>query len=176
MISTVDTERLHLRLPRESDAETLLKIRNSAFVMKFNNMRAWDVERMRAEIREEIKAGSALYIERREDGALLGGIWIEEDDIRYRVRSKCLSYYLDERYARQGYMKEALAETIRALFENDPELELVAARVFAGNTASERLLLSLGFTYEGCIRRCVRTNDGETFDDIQFSLFREELR
>ena len=52
----------------------------------------------------------------------------------------------------------------------------MAARVFAGNRASERLLLSLGFTYEGCIRRCVRTHDGTTRDDMQFSLFREELQ
>lgn len=176
MKGTIETLRLLLRAPREGDARALLQIRNSAFVMEFNNMRAWDEERMRAEIQEEIEKESCLYIERKEDGALLGGIWFEEDDIRYRVRSRCLSYYLGEQYARCGYMKEALGAAVRALFENDPELELVAARVFAGNKASERLLLSLGFTYEGCIRRCVRTQDGTTRDDMQFSLFREELR
>ena len=57
---------------------------------------------MRAEIREEIEKESCLYIERKEDGALLGGIWFGEDDLRHRVRSRCLSYYLGEQYARCG--------------------------------------------------------------------------
>ena len=73
-------------------------------------------------------------------------------------------------------MKEALSACITALFRDDPALELVSARVFRGNTASERLLLSLGFTYEGCLRRCVRDDRGLVHDDMQFSLLREEWR
>ena len=175
-MNKVETDRLLLRAPREDDAPALLAIRNSGFVRRFNPMSVWDEKRMRGEIRVEIENDSAYYIERKADGALLGMIGVEEDELRYRVRAKSVSYYLGEAYARQGYMKEALRAVIRTLFAQDTELEVVSARVFRGNMASERLLLSLGFTCDGCIRRCVRMENGTVFDDMQFSLLRGELR
>ena len=69
--------------------------------------------------------------------------------------------------------REALRAVLHELFTEE-DLEVVAARVFTGNIASEKLLRSLGFVYEGCIRRCVRTSESEIRDDMQFSLLREE--
>ena len=142
------TERLLLRTPRERDAAEIMAIRNSAFVMKNNVMEVVDKEQMVHLIHREIDYEDTWYIERKEDGALLGMIVAEEDGVRFDVRSRCLSYYLGE--------------------------QVVAARVFTGNIASEKLLRSLGFVYEGCIRRCVRTSESEIRDDMQFSLLREE--
>ena len=148
------TERLLLRTPRERDAAEIMAIRNSAFVMKDNAMQKADKEQVTHLIRAEIDRGDTLFIERKEDGALL-------------------SYYLGEQFARQGYMKEALRAVLHELFTEE-DLEVVAARVFTGNIASEKLLRSLGFVYEGCIRRCVRTSESGIRDDMQFSLLREE--
>lgn len=173
---SVETERLVLRAPEQRDAEAMLAIRNSAFVREFNPMRVWEIDRMRAEIEAQRESGGALYIERKADGALLGGIWFEEDDQRYCVASKCVSYYLGESYTRQGYMREALGAAVEAAFAQDEALEVVAARVFRGNTASERLLLGLGFTYEGCLLHCVRSEDGRVFDDMQFCLLRADCK
>lgn len=155
------TERLLLRTPRERDAAEIMAIRNSAFVMKNNVMEVVDKEQMVHLIHREIDYENTWYIERKEDG------------VRFDVRSRCLSYYLGERYTRQGYMKEALRAVLHELFTEE-DLEVVAARVFTGNIASEKLLRSLGFVYEGCIRRCVRTSESEIRDDMQFSLLREE--
>lgn len=174
-MQTIETPRLWLRAPREDDAPALLTIRNSVFVRRFNPMSVWDEAQMRREIREEIENGSVYHIERKADGALLGMIGVEADDLRYRVCAKSVSYYLGEAYTRQDYMKEALSAVICTLFTQNPELEVVSARVFRGNTASERLLLSLGFTCDGCIRHCVRMENGTVFDDMQFSLLRGEL-
>lgn len=91
----------------------------------------------------------------------------EEDGVRFDVRSRCLSYYLGEQYTRQGYMKEALRAVLHELFTEE-DLEVVAARVFTGNIASEKLLRSLGFVYEGCIRRCVRTSKAESATTCSF--------
>ena len=172
-MNELHTERLLLRAPRESDAAEIMAIRNSAFVMKDNAMQTVDKERMLRLICAEIDGGSTWYIERKEDGALLGMIAAEEDSIRYDVCSRCLSYYLGEQFARQGYMKEALRAVLHTLFV-DENMEVAAARVFTGNAASEKLLKSLGFVYEGCIRRCVRVPQGEIRDDMQFSMLREE--
>lgn len=155
------TERLLLRTPRERDAAEIMAIRNSAFVMKNNVMEVFDKEQMVHLIHREIDYEDTWYIERKEDG------------VRFGVRSRCLSYYLGEQYTRQGYMKEALRAVLHELFTEE-DLEVVAARVFTGNIASEKLLRSLGFVYEGCIRRCVRTSESEIRDDMQFSLLREE--
>ena len=136
------TERLLLRTPRERDAAEIMAIRNSAFVMKNNVMKVLDKEQMVHLIHREIDYENTWYIERKEDGALLGMIAAEED-------------------------------VLHELFTEE-DLEVVAARVFTGNIASEKLLRSLGFVYEGCIRRCVRTSESEIRDDMQFSLLREE--
>jgi len=171
-----ETARLILRAPLESDTEALLAIRNSGFVQRYNAMEIVGAERLRRQIEKDIENGTAIHLVRKADNRLIGGIWMAEDDVRYDVKVRSLSYYLAEEYARQGYMKEALGAVIDALFREDPALELVSARVFRGNAASERLLLSLGFTYEGCIRRCVRDKRGVVHDDMQFSLLREEWR
>lgn len=172
-VRELHTERLLLRTPRERDAAEIMAIRNSAFVMKNNVMEVFDKEQMVHLIHREIDYEDTWYMERKEDGALLGMIAAEEDGVRFDVRSRCLSYYLGEQYTRQGYMKEALRAVLHELFTEE-DLEVVAARVFAGNIASEKLLRSLGFVYEGCIRRCVRTSESEIRDDMQFSLLREE--
>lgn len=64
-------------------------------------------------------------------------------------------------------MREALWAVLHELFI-EWNLEVVSARVLTGNVGSERLLKSLGFVYEGCIRRCVRTPKHLIRDDMQF--------
>ena len=66
------TERLLLRTPRERDAAEIMAIRNSAFVMKNNVMEVVDKEQMVHLIHREIDYEDTWYIERKEDGALLG--------------------------------------------------------------------------------------------------------
>ena len=76
-------------------------------------------------------------------------------------------------YTGHGYMKEALARILQALF--DAGAERVAARAFAPNTASRRLLESLGFRQEGLLRRAVRGFGGVVFDDTLYSVARDEF-
>ena len=78
------TERLLLRTPRERDAAEIMAIRNSAFVMKNNVMKVLDKEQMVHLIHREIDYENTWYIERKEDGALLGMIAAEEDGVLSR--------------------------------------------------------------------------------------------
>lgn len=169
----IETQRLVLRDPRAVDTDPILVIRNSDFVMRFNAMTPWTREQVWNELAGDGEE-NVVIVERKEDGAVLGALFYAEDNIRYRVRSWNLSYYLGEQYARQGYMKEALRGLVDWLFAEEEGLELVSARVFSGNTGSERLLRSLGFHHEGTVRRGVRNQAGEVFDDLLFSLLREE--
>ena len=67
------------------------------------------------------------------------------------------------------------AKVIAHLFERE-ELELISARVFGENAASQALLEKLGFTHEGTLRKGVRTHDGKAHHDKLFSLLREEYQ
>ena len=89
------------------------------------------------------------------------------------MNSLTISYYLGEEYASKGYMTEALREIIRFTFE-DRKAEVLSVRVFKENIASRRLVEKLGFVYEGCIRKCVKAYGDIVYDDMIYSILKEE--
>ncbi len=165
---TLSTERLLLTPPTAEDAPALTRIQNTDFVLRYNAMELWDEERMRGWI--ERNAARQIVLRRREDSTPIGLVGLAEDSLRYGVDSVELNCYLSEDYARQGYMKEALACILDRLF--DAGAERVAARAFAPNVASRRLLESLGFRQEGLLRRAMRGYGGVVFDDTLYSVDR----
>ena len=123
----LETERLILRNGKQEDIHHFLGIRNSAFVLKYNAMEICDEEQLFKEISDN------FVLERKNDHKIIGFIGIEKDMLRYGVTSACISYYLDEKEAKHGYMSEALKSMLSYLFEQG--IEIVGARVFVGNDA-----------------------------------------
>ncbi len=162
----LETERLILRNGKQEDIHHFLGIRNSAFVLKYNAMEICDEEQLFKEISDN------FVLERKKDHKIIGFIGIEKDMLRYGVTSACISYYLDEKEAKHGYMSEALKSMLSYLFEQG--IEIVGARVFVGNDASVSLLKKLGFTHEGTLRHAVQGYGGIIYDDQLFSLLKEE--
>lgn len=162
----LETERLILRNGKQEDIHHFLGIRNSAFVLKYNAMEICDEEQLFKEISDN------FVLERKNDHKIIGFIGIEKDMLRYGVTSACISYYLDEKEAKHGYMNEALKSMLSYLFEQG--IEIVGARVFVGNDASVSLLKKLGFTHEGTLRHAVQGYGGIIYDDQLFSLLKEE--
>ncbi len=68
-------------------------------------------------------------------------------------------------------MSEALNVVIDYLF--DQGKEVISARAFVGNESSKRLLLKLGFVLEGCLRKAVKGYQGIIYDDLVFSLIKD---
>ena len=129
----LQTGRLILRRPKETDTDDYLGIVNSEFVLRYNAMTPKSREDVLAAFTRE--RGNTILLEHRSSGKVIGAIFTEEDSLRWGVASKELSYFLREEYTRQGYMKEALHAVIRHLFQTEA-LECVAARAFAPNAAS----------------------------------------
>lgn len=171
----LETKRLILRQPCIADAESYTAIHNSEFVLRYNAMNPTTAERMAARFADEDYLANTVFMENKKNGELIGAIFLEDDDLRYGVASRNLSYFLHEAYARKGYMKEAMQAVIENLFENE-SLECICARAFAPNTASRALLKSLGFVENGVIPRCVKGYSGEVFDDVIHTLLREDFR
>ena len=150
------SERLILKKPELEDVDKILKIQNSEFVQRYNMMKIYDKDDMIKEIVEEGK--NTYYLQLIDAKEIIGAIFIGKDYFRHHVDSVCLSYYLDERYQRNGYMYESLKIVIDKLFEQG--IEVISARVFEDNFASKKLLEKLGFELEGCLKKAVKDKHG----------------
>lgn len=171
----IHTPRLLLRTPVPEDAPAMLEIRNSPHVLRYNPMTHWSLPRMEKQVQEDARSDRAFYIVEKATSSLIGGIWLEPDELRYGPSSFTLSYYLARHAAGKGYMTEALSPVLSYAFVN-LGAEVLSARVFTPNSGSARVLQKLGFSHEGTLRRAVTTPDGTTFDDMLFSLLREEAK
>ena len=162
------SERLILKKPELEDVDKILKIQNSEFVQRYNMMKIYDKDDMIKELVEEGK--NTYYLQLIDAKEIIGAIFIGKDYFRHHVDSVCLSYYLDERYQRNGYMYESLKIVIDKLFEQG--IEVISARVFEDNFASKKLLEKLGFELEGCLKKAVKDKHGIVHNDMLFALFK----
>lgn len=170
----IETERLILRNALPTDAESYHTLWNTPSVLKFNVMNPPDLQQAAAAVDADAQSDKVLYIAQKENGQMIGQIFLESDSLRYGVKSFIVSYSLMEEYGRKGYMTEALTAAIEYAFHAF-QLDMVVSRVFADNIPSQRLLEKLGFTKEGTLRYAVQGYDGIVHDDMLFSLLREEF-
>ncbi|MBT8214574.1 MAG: GNAT family N-acetyltransferase [Acidimicrobiia bacterium] len=71
-----------------------------------------------------------------------------------------------------GYMTEAVASILGFAF-GDLGMHRVAVRIAAGNRASERIAVKLGFTFEGTLRQVIQVGS-EWLDHTSWSLLASE--
>ncbi len=169
----METNRLIIRNAKISDVDDIFEMRNSEFVLKYNAMKVLTYEQMSAQVCKDVDSSNSFCLELKETGKVIGKIDLDEDSLRYGVNSLCISYYLNENYASKGYMFEALNEVIRHVFE-DRKIDVLSVRVFKENNASRLLVEKLGFKYEGCIRMCVKGYNNVVYDDLIFSMIKDE--
>lgn len=85
-----------------------------------------------------------------------------------------LAYALSEEHWRQGIVSEAVQRILQVGFE-ERGLRRIFARCAVENNPSKNFLRSLGFSYEGCLRK--RSFNKGRFWDVEFySLLFEEWK
>jgi ribosomal-protein-alanine N-acetyltransferase len=153
----IETERMTLRLPEHADfrAWAALRRESVAFLTPWEPVWAHDHLSRRAfttrvywSSRAEAQ-GSALplVLTRRSDGALMGAITL--DNIRRGpAQAGTLGYWVGEPFARQGYMREAIAAVVHHAFTG-LDLSRIEAACLPENAASRGVLEKCGFKYEG---------------------------
>lgn len=162
----IETERLTLRQPQLSDFRdwSALREQSAEFLVPWEPQWARDhLSRKGFTNRvywaqRSISAGSAvpLFLIRREDEVLLGAITL--DNIRRGpAQSGTLGYWIGAPYARQGYMREAIAGMVHHAFER-LDLSRLEAACLPENQASRRLLEKCGFKYEGVAQSYLQIN------------------
>lgn len=151
------SERLLLRLPDKHDYMqwSNLRAESHAFLAPWEPTWAADHLRRSAFARrvkwsaDQVRTGMAvpLFMFDPTQQALVGAITI--DNIRRGPSQSCsIGYWIGERYARQGYMQEAIAVCVQHAF-GALDLSRVEAACLPNNTPSRNLLEKCGFKYEG---------------------------
>jgi len=85
-----------------------------------------------------------------------------------------LGYWMGERFARQGYMSDAIRALIPFIFKT-LGLHRIEAACLPSNDPSRNLLAKAGFRQEGVARRYIQIN-GEWQDHALFALLAEEAQ
>lgn len=128
-------------------------------------------QRYLRDAREE--EGYALFVLRAPDDTLLGGINVS--NIVRGIRMSCsIGYWIGQRYARNGYMTEAVRIILGFAF-GELELHRVEAGCVPGNVASAGLLRNLGFREEGYARKYLNIN-GQWHDHRLFAILASDPR
>ena len=174
---------VYLRYPRIGDYLAWARLRGEsrAFLAPWEPVWASD-ELTKGAFRRRIKryqkearldSAYAFFVFRAEDDMLIGGCTLS--NIRRGVTQCCaLGYWIGERFARQGYMHDAVRALIPFIFST-LGLHRIEAACLPGNEASRNLLQKTGFVQEGLARRYLQIN-GEWRDHLLFALLEEDMR
>lgn len=179
----IDGASVYLRYPRIGDHHTWSRLRGEsrAFLAPWEPVWASD-ELTKGAYRRRIKryqkearldTAYAFFVFRKEDDKLIGGCTLS--NVRRGVTQCCaLGYWIGERFARQGYMHDAVRALVPFVFST-LGLHRIEAACLPTNEASINLLTKQGFQQEGLARRYLQIN-GEWRDHILFALLEDEAR
>jgi len=149
----VRTRRLHLRGPRESDADRLYVLFNDWEVMRWLSSPPWPYALTDAHAFINARRmpnpdfiTSAIVL----DGAFIGVIdaIIKSPSAVQRERGYSVGYWIGQPYWGHGYMSEAARSLITHVFATIPD-DTIFSGAFADNAASLRIQEKLGFARDG---------------------------
>jgi RimJ/RimL family protein N-acetyltransferase len=149
----VRTRRLHLRPPRESDADRLYALFNNWEVMRWLSSPPWPyaLDDARAFVRSRAKGeGGALGGAITLGGELIGiaDVIVKPASAIQRERGYSLGYWLGQPYWGHGFMTEAARALLAHVFATISD-DTIFSGAFAGNAASLRIQQKLGFVRDG---------------------------
>ena len=172
---------IYLRYPRIADYANWARLRGESreFLSKWEPVWSED-ELTRGAFRRRIKryhketrldSAYVFFVFRESDDTLMGGCTLS--NVRRGVTQCCaLGYWIGARYARQGFMFDALRALLPFVFTT-LGLHRVEAACLPENEPSRNLLTKLGFRVEGEAKRYLLIN-GEWKDHVLFALLEDE--
>ena len=174
-------QEVYLRYPRIADYVHWARLRGESreFLTKWEPVWAED-ELTRGAFRRRIKryqketrldSAYVFFVFRASDDILMGGCTLS--NVRRGVTQCCaLGYWIGARFARQGFMSDAVHALIPFVF-GTLGLHRIEAACLPENQPSRSLLAKAGFREEGLARKYLLIN-GEWRDHIQFALLEDE--
>jgi [ribosomal protein S5]-alanine N-acetyltransferase len=152
----IDAARVAVRAVAKPDLADLHEVNGDDEVTRFLPYATWRTPEDAASWLARMQAlrangsGEQLVIERTSDRKVIGTVLVfKHDEASSRVE---LGYVLGRAHWRRGYATEALRAVCEHCF-SALGMRRIEAEVHADNTASNALLLALGFTHEGLLRQ-----------------------
>ncbi len=105
---------------------------------------------------------------------VIGSIGLHKDHKRVAPNLKMIGYVLSEEYWGSGLMTEAAKRVVNYAFI-ELNLDLVSVYHYTFNNKSKRVIEKCGFRYEGTIRMGSQIYDGSIYDDVCYSITKEEF-
>ncbi|SFJ73006.1 GNAT family N-acetyltransferase [Celeribacter neptunius] len=179
----IETERMTLRLPQHSDyrAWSGLRAESRGFLQPWEptwsrdhlTRKAFTNRVLWAERTYKADTGLPAFMINRETGELVGAITL--DNIRRGpAQAGTIGYWTGARYARQGYMKEAIAALVHHAFTH-MRLSRIEAACLPENVASRGALEKAGFKYEGVAQAYLQIN-GRWRNHVLYSALHPDRR
>ncbi|MGI6561106.1 MAG: GNAT family N-acetyltransferase [Clostridia bacterium] len=175
-MKTLITERLILRKFRESDLDDFYEYAKNPRVGPNAGWRPHESKEVSFDILKMfIENNDVWAITDKNTGKVIGSIGLHIDRKRNNDNVRMLGYVLSEDYWGKGLMTEAAREVIRYAFE-DMGLDLISVYHYPSNIRSKRVIEKCGFQYEGTLKRASVIFNGNIYDDVCYSLTREDYR
>ncbi len=95
-------------------------------------------------------------------------------DIDWKKRICELAYFIDDSYAQQGLVTEAMNALLDKCFR-EIQLEHVMARIVTTNIASQKVVEKAGLKYEGAYYQAYTTYDNKVVDTYRYGISKEDF-
>ena len=167
---------LVFRTWRSRDVEALCRHANSRAVWRGlldrfpHPYTADDAERWIALNHATLTAPQNFAIEL--DGEAIGGVGLDRRQDVFQGTAE-IGYWVGEPFWGRGIGTAAATFIVDYAFGTFPLVRLQAG-VFAGNTASSRVLEKVGFAYEGCLKNAVK-KEGVLMDLLMYAKLKEPV-
>ena len=179
----IETARMTLRPPAHHDFRPWTELRRDSADFLTPWEPAWANDHLSRKAfsnrvywaQRTINGGTALplFLERREDGAVLGAITL--DNIRRGpAQAGTLGYWIGQRHVRQGFMREAIMAVVHYAFTR-LDLSRIEAACLAENKPSRGVLEATGFKYEGVAQSYLQI-DGRWRNHVLYANLRSDRR
>ena len=179
----IETKRLILRQPTTKDIDSLIENINDLEVSKWllavpypytKEDAIWWINHCKEIDKEKDKKTYGFNIQLKGRKGIIGGLGLSK--INKEQGTSDIGYWLGKKYHRQGIMTEAITPLIDFAFKK-LKLRRLQAPIFAENKKSRAFAKSLGFKYEGRLRKAVKCKaTGKIHDEVVYGLLKEEWK
>ena len=179
----IDTERLYLRAPVQTDYREWSELRYASKEFLTPWEPTWSPDHLSRKAfsnrvywsQKNINGGTAipLFMFRREDDKLVGAITL--DNIRHGpAQTGTMGYWIGHPNARHGYMTEALRAMVHYAFST-MDLSRIESACLPENVASRGVLEKCGYKYEGVAQAYIQIN-GRWRTHVLYAALRADRR
>ncbi|MCL2485756.1 MAG: GNAT family N-acetyltransferase [Endomicrobia bacterium] len=175
-MDTIETERLILRAFRESDLDDYNEYSSQP---ETGPNAGWKPHESKEEslkwLKEFIEKDESWAVIEKESGKLIGITALYPDKKRQHDDARNLGYVFNSKFWGKGYATESSLAAIKYAFET-MKLELLSINHFTFNERSMSVIKKCGFRYEGTLKEAFKSFDGNVYDDVLYSMTKEEWK